>query len=88
LWTRRTTIVPLYRVQTIDASQTIFQRRRNLGTLVVDTATSGGFWGGDAVALDIDADTAHELQETVHERFQQSLRERGTPSKQRTPASG
>jgi len=87
-WTRRTTIVPLYRVQTIDASQTVFQRRRNLGTLVVDTATSGGFWGGDAVALDIDAETAQELQETVHDRFQRSLRERETAPPRQVQASG
>ncbi len=69
-WTRRITIVPYYRVQTVSSSQSIFQRRRNLETLVVDTATSGGFWGGDAVALDIDAGTAEELRESVHDRFQ------------------
>ncbi|PSP20209.1 hypothetical protein BRC62_00465, partial [Halobacteriales archaeon QH_10_67_13] len=69
-WTRRTTIVPYYRVQTVSSSQSIFQRRRNLETLVVDTATSGGFWGGDAVALDIDAGAAEELRESVHDRFQ------------------
>jgi len=75
-WTRRTTIVPIYRVQTVTDSQTIFQRRRDLGTLVVDTATSGGFWGGNAVALDVDVETARALRETVHDRFQRSLRER------------
>ncbi len=69
-WTRRTTMVPYYRVQTVSSSQTIFQRRRNLGTLVVDTATSGGFWGGEATALDIDVDTARTLRDAVHDRFQ------------------
>jgi len=72
-WTRRTTIVPYYRVQTVAESQTVFQRRRDLGTLVVDTASSGGFWGGNAVALDIDAGTARSLREEVHERFQTAL---------------
>jgi putative membrane protein len=75
-WTRRTTIVPVYRVQTVSNSQTVFQRRRDLGTLVVDTATSGGFWGGNAVALDIDIETARTLRRRVHSRFQQSLRDR------------
>lgn len=75
-WTRRTTIVPYYRVQTVSSSQSIFQRRRNLATLVVDTATSGGFWGGDAVALDIDKDAADDLRETVHENFHESVLER------------
>jgi len=75
-WTRRTTVVPVYRVQTVADSQTVFQRRRDLATLVVDTATSGGFWGGDAVALDVDVEEARSLRESVHDRFQRSLRER------------
>jgi len=93
-WTRRTTIVPTYRVQTLSDSQTIFQRRRDLGTLVVDTATSGGFWGGDAVALDIDIERAQALRETVHDQFQRSLRERqrrareGRPQQEREPPLG
>lgn len=72
-WTRRTTIVPYYRVQTVSNSQSIFQRRRDLGTLVVDTASSGGFWGGNAVALDIDIDDANSLRERVHDQFQRSI---------------
>jgi putative membrane protein len=75
-WTRRTSVVPYYRVQTISDSQTIFQRRRDLATLVVDTATSGGFWGGDAIALDIDVETARALRETVHDRFHESVARR------------
>lgn len=76
-WTRRTTVVPYFRVQTVSDSQNVFQSRRDLGTLVVDTATSGGFWGGDAVAHDIDAETARSLREEVHERFHASVRRRG-----------
>ena len=72
-WTRRTTIVPYYRVQTVSDSQTLFQRRRDLATLVVDTASSGGFWGGDAIALDIDTDVARSLREEFHDRFQESI---------------
>jgi len=75
-WTRRTTIVPYYRVQTVSHSQSIFQRRRDLGTLVVDTASSGGLWGGNAVALDIDADEAASLRERVNDRFQRSITHR------------
>jgi len=75
-WTRRTTIVPYYRVQTVSNAQSIFQRRRDLGTLVVDTASSGGFWGGNAVALDIDADDADSLRERVNDRFQRSITHR------------
>lgn len=75
-WTRRTTIVPYYRVQTLSSAQSIFQRRRNLATLAVDTATSGGFWGGDAIVPDIDAAVAEELREQTHDRFKRSLVER------------
>ena len=83
-WTRKTTIVPYFRVQTVADSQTIFQRRRRLRTLAVDTASSGGFWGGDAVALDIDADTAGQLRETVHDRFQSQLARRQSEQTDRT----
>ncbi len=86
-WTRQTTIVPYYRVQTVSESQTIFQRRRQLGTLVVDTASSGGFWGGNAVALDIDIEDARDLREEVHDRFQWKLRERRT-GRNRTVRTG
>lgn len=75
-WTRRTTIVPYYRVQTVSSAQSIFQRRRNLATIAVDTATSGGFWGGDAIVPDVDATLADELRERTHDQFQQSLIER------------
>jgi putative membrane protein len=77
-WSRQTTIVPYYRVQTVSDSQTIFQRRRDLGTLVVDTASSGGFWGGDAVVLDVDIETARTLREQVHDRFQTAIARRDT----------
>jgi len=75
-WTRRTTIVPYYRVQTLSSAQSIFQRRRDLATLLVDTATSGGFWGGDAVIPDIEAERVEKLRERTHDRFQRSLRKR------------
>ena len=85
-WTRRTTIVPIYRVQTLADTQTIFQRRRDLCTLVVDTATSGGFWGGNAVALDIDVETARTLRERIHDRFQETVRERQQRQRERESA--
>ena len=75
-WTRRTTVVPYYRVQTVADSQNVFQRRRDLATLVVDTASSGGLWGGEAVALDIDADTARALRERTHDQFHAAVERR------------
>ena len=87
-WTRRTTIVPYYRVQTVSDSQTVFQSRRDLATLAVDTASSGGFWGGEAVALDIDVDIARTLRERVHESFQESILRRQQTLEAKATADG
>ncbi len=75
-WTRTTIVVPHYRVQTVLDSQTIFQRRWQLATLVVDTAGTNGLTGRNPRALDIDAVTADELRETVADRLQIELRRR------------
>jgi putative membrane protein len=72
-WRRRTMVVPYDRVQTIFDSQTLFQRRRRLGTVTVDTAGGGGLGGGDAVAVDVDAGTARQIRERVAERLQHAL---------------
>jgi putative membrane protein len=72
-WRRRTMVVPYDRVQTVFSSQTVFQRRRHLGSVRVDTAGSGGLVGSDATAVDVDADTAERLRETVAERLQRAL---------------
>lgn len=75
-WTRTITVVPYYRVQTVVDSQSIFQRRRRLATLVVDTAGTSGLTSGQPRALDIDAETARALRETVADRLQASLARR------------
>jgi len=74
-WTRTTRVVPYYRVQTLVESATAFQRRRDLATLVVDTAGSQGFGANDARALDIDANRANELRRELEGRFQSALAE-------------
>ena len=75
-WTRTTTVVPYYRVQTVLDSQTVFQRRRHLASVVVDTAGSGGLTNRQPRALDIDAERAAELRETVADRLQTSVARR------------
>jgi putative membrane protein len=75
-WTRTVTIVPYYRVQTVLDSQTVFQRRRRLASLVVDTAGSSGLTNRQPRALDIDEDRAAELREVVADRLQEMVRER------------
>jgi putative membrane protein len=72
-WDRTTKIVPYYRVQTVIQTETVFQRRRSLASVVVDTASSAG---GAAAAVDLDAGKATEFRELVGEKLQESLRER------------
>ena len=75
-WRRSIVVVPYDRVQTVLSSQTVFQRRRGLGSVTVDTAGGGGLVSGDAVAIDIDAEFAEELREDVAANLQRAL---GTP---------
>ncbi|MFB6202829.1 MAG: PH domain-containing protein [Halorhabdus sp.] len=72
-WSRRTTVVPTYRVQTVFSSRTIFQRRRRLASVVVDTAGSSSLIGDDAVAADIDADRADQLREDIADSLQAAI---------------
>jgi putative membrane protein len=74
-WTRRTRVVPYYRVQTLVHSASVFQRRRELATLVVDTAGSQGLGATDARALDADAERARELGAELERRFDAALAE-------------
>jgi len=76
-WRRQTVVVPYDRVQTVASTQTVFQRRRDLATVRVDTASSGGVFGTEAVAADIDAHRAEQLREDVADRLQRALRRRG-----------
>jgi putative membrane protein len=77
-WSRTTMVVPYYRVQTVVESQSLFQRRRDLATVVVDTAGSSGLTSGGARALDIEAERAAELRTTVADRLQGALEVRRT----------
>lgn len=84
-WTRTTTIVPYYRVQTVIQSETVFQRRRHLASVVVDTAGAGG--SRAARAVDIDDQDANEFRETVADRLQRALAARRS-RKRAASASG
>ncbi|NHX37793.1 MULTISPECIES: PH domain-containing protein [Halolamina] len=75
-WVRQTKIVPYYRVQTVASSATVFQRRRRLGTVTIDTAGARSLVGNDAEAVDVDEGTAARLREAVTASLYTALRRR------------
>ena len=75
-WTRHTTVIPYYRVQTVSTRRSIFQRRLGLGSLVVDTASSRTFFWSTPTIHDVDVEVSREAQDTVRERLQTALAER------------
>jgi len=75
-WGRSTRVVPYYRVQTVLVARSPFQRRRDLATVVVDTASSSSLLGGNATAHDIDEAVASELRDDLRERLRADLARR------------
>jgi putative membrane protein len=68
-WRRQTRIVPYDRVQTTIRRQTVFQRRWDLTTVVLDTAGSRSIAGGDAAAIDRDDADADEFADVSETRL-------------------
>ncbi|KPN29147.1 bacterial membrane flanked domain protein [Halolamina pelagica] len=75
-WVRQTKIVPYYRVQTVVSSSTVFQRRRRLATVTIDTAGARSLVGNDAKAVDVDDATATRLREEIAASLYTALRRR------------
>ncbi|MGM0398763.1 MAG: PH domain-containing protein [Halobacteriota archaeon] len=75
---RKTHVVPDFRVQTVIERQSLFQRRWSIASVIVDTASSSGLMGSDAVAIDLDVEDAHTLRESIRDRLQQALGARRT----------
>jgi putative membrane protein len=73
-WGRVTRVVPYYRTQTVVDARSVFQRRRRLGSVTADTASSASLVGGTATAVDVDEETAERLRELLRERLQERLR--------------
>jgi len=82
-WRRRTTVVPDYRVQTVGRRASIFQRRWGLASVELDTAGSLSLAGPTGVAVDLGAETATTLQETVADRLQAALSARSASADDR-----
>ena len=75
-WNRETKIVPYYRIQTVIDSRSLFQRRWNVASVVVDTAGSLSLLGTDCAAVDVDVDDAKTLRAALTDRLGQALADR------------
>lgn len=60
-------IIPIRKIQTLNISESFFQRRLRLASLNVDVAATFSF--ADAEIIDLDAEEARELLEEIAERF-------------------
>ncbi len=79
-WRRRTRIVPVFRLQTVLVSRTIFQRRWTLASVTADTASSAG---GGAVVYDVGPEQAEELRVSLLDRLDNALSERRRAARER-----
>ncbi|XVH30951.1 PH domain-containing protein [Haloferacaceae archaeon DSL9] len=75
-WVRRTKVVPYYRIQTVIDTRTVFQRRWDVATIIVDTAGSLSVLGDDAAAVDIDDEDANALRGELNDRLRAAMADR------------
>ena len=75
-WSRKTTVIPYYRIQTVSTRRSIFQRRLGLASLVVDTASSRTFFWATPTIHDVDLAVAREAHASSRKRLQSALQKR------------
>ncbi|MCU4925164.1 PH domain-containing protein [Halobacteria archaeon AArc-dxtr1] len=75
-WRRRTTVIPYYRIQTVNTRRSIFQRRLGLASVVIDTASSQTFSLAAPTIYDLELEQARAVHEESRGRLQTALRER------------
>lgn len=67
VWIRKLTIMPIQKLQTIHSKSSFFQRRLDLATLMVDSASSS--YNADARIIDINKSDSEELMLDISNRF-------------------
>jgi len=75
-WNRKQKIVPYHRIQAVFTTETVFQRRRDLATVTIDTAGSQSITGDDPEAVDVDTGTAERIREQVPDELYGALARR------------
>ena len=73
-WRRHTSVVPYYRIQAVVGEATVFQRRRDLTSVVADTASSATFSRSSPTAHDLDDGDADALQRELRDSLRAHLR--------------
>jgi len=74
-WNRSTTVIPYYRIQTVIDTRTVFQRRWDVASVLIDTAGSRSIVGRGAAALDVESADAERLRAELTDRLQRALAE-------------
>lgn len=69
-WNRKTYVIPYFRIQNLIQTQTIFQRRWNQSTLLLDTAGSTRSY---PQIIDMDSENAEILRSELFKSFKKSL---------------
>lgn len=72
-WNRTTRIVPYFRLQSGSVTQTVFQRRWNLGSFVIDTASTNAIFDRSPTAFDIDPQSARRIHDECRTRLQDNV---------------
>lgn len=70
-WNRKTYVIPYFRVQNLMQTQTVFQRRWNQSTLLLDTAGSVRSY---PQIIDMDHERSGALRQELFKSFKRSLR--------------
>lgn len=66
-WIQRKTVIPINKIQTINISSNLFQRRLDLASLNIDTA--GSFFRSNSSIIDLDRDEADEIMAILSDKF-------------------
>jgi putative membrane protein len=69
-WNQKINIIPIEKIQTLHITESFFQRRLELATVHIDTASSRNF--SDALIPDIDTETATEIMNELNLAFKLS----------------
>jgi len=69
-WNRKTYAVEYFRFQNLLVKESLYQRRWDMATIILDTA---GNKLVNPITVDLDREKAYQLREKLHRRFKESI---------------